>query len=96
MWWLQSSTAGYEVCGKEFEEMFVCFFSPSHHFFTISLPSQGVNVQDFTKSWKDGLAFCALINRHAPKELDYAAMKSKTPAERLEIAFEVGMFAFSL
>ena len=53
-------------------------------------------MQDFTKSWKDGLAFCALVHRHAPKELDFAAQKNKTPAERLELAFEVGMKKLSL
>ncbi len=42
---------------------------------------QGVEVQDFTKTWKDGLAFCALMHFHAPKEIDFAACEAKTPMQ---------------
>jgi len=50
---------------------------------------EGVQVDDFTKSWKDGLAFCALMARVAPNDIDFNACKGKTPMQRLEQAFDV-------
>jgi hypothetical protein len=40
-------------------------------------------------SWKDGLAFCALVNKHHPHALPFADALPKTPMERLTLAFEV-------
>jgi len=49
---------------------------------------EGVDIKDFTHSWKDGLAFCALVSHYFPKEVDYKSCLSKSPLERLEIAFD--------
>ncbi|XP_073988701.1 dystonin-like protein short stop isoform X27 [Rhodnius prolixus] len=47
----------------------------------------GVKVQDFTSSWRDGLAFNAIIHRNRPDLLDWRQIKSRTVRERLETAF---------
>eukprot|EP01097_Dermamoeba_algensis_P003588 TRINITY_DN2477_c0_g1_i1.p1 TRINITY_DN2477_c0_g1~~TRINITY_DN2477_c0_g1_i1.p1 ORF type:complete len:138 (-),score=28.00 TRINITY_DN2477_c0_g1_i1:177-590(-) len=50
---------------------------------------KGVNITNFTTSWKDGLAFCALVHKFCPGKFDYNAIHEKTPMERLTLAFEV-------
>lgn len=42
----------------------------------------GVNVTDFTSSWEDGLALCALVHSLCPPLIDWAAAVSETPLER--------------
>ncbi|XP_024083973.1 microtubule-actin cross-linking factor 1 isoform X6 [Cimex lectularius] len=46
-----------------------------------------VRVSDFTTSWRDGLAFNALIHRNRPDLIDWRSVKTKTVRERLETAF---------
>ncbi|VDD80990.1 unnamed protein product [Mesocestoides corti] len=52
-------------------------------------PYSNVNVQNFHTSWKDGLAFCALIHRHRPELIDYAKLSKENPIQNLNYAFDV-------
>ncbi|XP_046680757.1 dystonin isoform X30 [Homalodisca vitripennis] len=49
----------------------------------------GVRVNDFTSSWRDGLAFNALIHRNRPDLIDWRSVRTITIRERLERAFYV-------
>ncbi|XP_046810522.1 dystonin isoform X31 [Lucilia cuprina] len=49
----------------------------------------GVRVNDFTTSWRDGLAFSALVHRNRPDLLDWRKARNDRPRERLENAFHI-------
>lgn len=48
-----------------------------------------VDIRDFGKSWKDGMAFNAIINRFRPDLVDYSSMTRSDPLKNLEQAFSV-------
>ena len=52
-------------------------------------PYKNCNVQNFHISFKDGLAFCALIHRHRPDLIDYDSLKKGNDLYNLNLAFEV-------
>jgi hypothetical protein len=52
-------------------------------------PYKNVNVHNFHMSFKDGLAFCALIHRHRPELIDYDSLKKGDDMYNLNLAFEV-------
>ncbi|KAL1415469.1 hypothetical protein MTO96_006813 [Rhipicephalus appendiculatus] len=49
----------------------------------------GVKVRDFTSSWRDGLAFNAIIHRNRPDLVDFRSCRTRTVRENLEVAFSV-------
>ncbi|XP_067895925.1 nesprin-2-like [Heterodontus francisci] len=49
----------------------------------------GINVHNFSTSWRSGLAFVAIINALRPGLLDPQEFKHKSDKENLEIAFKV-------
>ena len=47
-----------------------------------------VNVRNFTTSWRDGLAFNALIHKHKPELIQYAALQKSNATYNLNNAFQ--------
>lgn len=46
----------------------------------------GIPMQNFTTSWSDGMAFCALIHHNRPGMIDFNSLKKENKNENLKIA----------
>ncbi|XP_074529753.1 smoothelin-like 1 [Halichoeres trimaculatus] len=49
---------------------------------------EGVNIENFSSSWCDGLAFCALIHRFFPDAFDFSSLKQKEREKNFTLAFQ--------
>lgn len=49
---------------------------------------QNVNVTNFSTSWNDGLAFCALIHNFYPEAFDFAKLDAKNRRYNFTLAFK--------
>ncbi|KAG6878508.1 hypothetical protein C0993_005438 [Termitomyces sp. T159_Od127] len=52
-------------------------------------PYKEVDIQDFSLSWSDGLALCALIHRHRPDLLDYDKLDKTDRHGNTTLAFTI-------
>lgn len=52
-----------------------------------SVVRQGVSIQNFSSSWKDGIAFCALVHRFFPDAFEYSTLNPNKPRENFQLAF---------
>lgn len=50
---------------------------------------ENVNVTNFSSSWNDGMAFCALIHRFYPRAFNYAKLNPKCRRGNFKLAFDV-------
>lgn len=48
-----------------------------------------VYVENFSSSWSDGLAFCALLHHFFPKDIDYGKLSAQSKRENFDLAFKV-------
>ncbi|GFY59276.1 plectin [Trichonephila inaurata madagascariensis] len=56
----------------------------------------GVRITDFTSSWRDGLAFNAILHRNRPDILDFKSLRSRKAKENLELAFSIAEKEFGI
>jgi len=47
------------------------------------------SITGFTKDWRNGLAFCALIHKHYPALINYDSLDKANARQNLELAFKV-------
>lgn len=50
---------------------------------------EDVEVRDFSSSWNDGLAFCALLDIHRPDLIDYDSLDKNDHRGNMKLAFEI-------
>ncbi|XP_076606932.1 uncharacterized protein LOC143332941 [Chaetodon auriga] len=48
---------------------------------------QNIDIQNFSSSWSDGLAFCALVHSFFPLDFDYNSLDSANRRHNLQLAF---------
>merc|ERR1712105_4082 len=51
---------------------------------------ENVSIQNFTQSWENGLAFCALIHHFFPQAFDYHKLTAENRKQNYELAFQTG------
>ena len=57
--------------------------------FVFFLP-QGVNITNFSGSFSNGLAFCALIHKFNPDKFDYTSLSAENREYNFQLAFDTG------
>ncbi|XP_068588967.1 F-actin-monooxygenase mical1 isoform X1 [Cebidichthys violaceus] len=50
---------------------------------------ENVNINDFTQSWRSGLALCALIHRFRPKLIDMSSLDESSAVHNHQLAFGI-------
>jgi len=63
--------------------------SPNVNDVYVCIVSQNVQISNFSSSWSDGLAFCALIHHFLPDAFDYTTLTKQTRRHNFELAFSV-------
>ncbi|CAL9685110.1 unnamed protein product [Knipowitschia caucasica] len=48
---------------------------------------QNIDIQNFSSSWSDGMAFCALVHSFFPLEFEYNDLKPENRKQNLQLAF---------
>ncbi|KAL7886117.1 hypothetical protein AOLI_G00064120 [Acnodon oligacanthus] len=48
---------------------------------------EGVSIENFSSSWSDGLAFCALVHRFFPDAFDFSTLKASEREKNFTLAF---------
>ncbi|KAJ7309574.1 hypothetical protein JRQ81_007625 [Phrynocephalus forsythii] len=46
-----------------------------------------VDIQNFSSSWSDGMAFCALVHHFFPEAFDYSQLSPQDRRRNFEVAF---------
>ncbi len=49
----------------------------------IKFASQGIDITNFSSSWNDGLAFCALIHLYQPSKIPYKELNTQDKVRSL-------------
>lgn len=57
---------------------------------------QGIDIENFSSSWCNGLAFCALIHRFFPDAFDYSSLDPEDRKKNFTLAFETAEYGLHL
>nr|XP_015825827.2 cytospin-B [Nothobranchius furzeri] len=51
---------------------------------------ESIDITNFSSSWADGLAFCAVYHTYLPSHIQYSALNPENKKENLSLAFKTG------
>ncbi len=72
--------------GLKWQQLTVRTHLPHHHHVSLFSP-QNIDIQNFSSSWSDGMAFCALVHSFFPTEFDYNSLSPANRKHNFELAF---------
>ena len=67
--------------------LWFCYYIPLLLLLSFSHPRRVIEVTNFSTSWSDGKAFCAVIYDYNAKTFSYSELEGKEPKSWLEYAF---------
>ncbi|KAL7888597.1 hypothetical protein AOLI_G00035710 [Acnodon oligacanthus] len=51
---------------------------------------RNIEITNFSSSWEDGLAFCAVYHSYLPTHISYSSLKAEEKRQNLDLAFHTG------
>ena len=57
---------------------------------------QNIDIQNFSTSWVDGMAFCALVHSFFPLDFDYNTLDPGKRKQNLQQAFTTAEYVYGL
>ncbi|KAL6486718.1 hypothetical protein MHYP_G00061100, partial [Metynnis hypsauchen] len=51
---------------------------------------RNIEITNFSSSWEDGLAFCAVYHSYLPTHIPYSSLKAEEKRQNLDLAFHTG------
>uniref|UniRef100_A0A3Q2PRJ5 Smoothelin n=1 Tax=Fundulus heteroclitus TaxID=8078 RepID=A0A3Q2PRJ5_FUNHE len=96
--WCRAKTRSYEVsraAAKPAPEITSsllherCFIS---RLSSVRLLRQHVDIQNFSSSWSNGMAFCALVHNFFPDAFDYDSLSPSNRRQNFEVAFSAAEY----
>lgn len=52
---------------------------------------KGIHIRNFSSSWSDGLAFCAIVHRYFPEEFNFDTLNANERRQNFDLAFNVAL-----
>ena len=65
--------------------LIICIFNVKNKMYAFLL--QGIKIENFSTSWNDGMAFCALIHHFYPDAFDFDKLNPKNRRYNFDLAF---------
>ena len=62
-----------------------------YHTVTFFLQLQGIEIKNFSGSWSNGLAFCALIHKFNPDKFDFNELNATDRERNFRTAFDTAL-----